>query len=144
MSQEYNLVQLDTIYLTDNGLVGGIPCRTVVTGLDAFALDKDGQITIAADGTPYAFIGDQAGIGSVIRIQPAVLAETVFENIKTMFNTAIGASTLITAKFTGDTGNFDLECLPAFPKPLEFSGEFFNSYIYGVSINVIVVSFNEV
>lgn len=142
MSQEYNLVQLDSLYLTHNGLVGGDPCRTIVTGLDASALDKDGQITQAADGTPYAFIGDQAGIGSIVRIQPAVLTTSVFASLKTMFNTAIAGSLTINAVITGDTGSFDLECLPAFPKPIEFSGEFFNGNLYGVSINIVVVSFN--
>lgn len=141
MSQEYNLIQLGSIYLTFNGLSSGDACRTIVTGLDFAGLAKDVQITNAADGTPYASIGDGAGIGSPIKIQPAVIASSVFNSIKTAYNSAIAANTNIRAIFTGDTGTFDINCLPLGSKPLEF-GEFFDGYLYNTALNLVIVSFN--
>lgn len=142
MSQEYNLVQLNTLYLTDTGLVGGVPCRTAVAGLDALSLTKAGQTTIAADGTPYNFISDGGGKGGPIKVSPEVVSSALLATLKTLLNTAIAANTTIHAIFTGDTGTFDLNVKPLFPKPIEFNGEFFNGNIYGLVLNFTVQSIN--
>lgn len=141
---EYNLVNFnDTLYLTDDGLVTGRPCRVEVSGLDALALPYAGNVTSAADGTPYAFVIAHHGQGAVLKLSPAVITTSVLASIKSVFQTAIAAEETINLKLTGgDLGNFDLECLPLFPRPIEFSGKFLEGNIYDVVLGLVVRSQN--
>lgn len=139
----FNTVQIETLYFTDTGLVGGKPCKIEVTGLDALSLASTGAIAIAADGMPYAFVASNAeGQGVPIRIAPEQLTTALFASLKTIINAAIAGSTTLTVIITGDTGTFNLECLPALPKPLEFPGKFRNGRIYESAINLVVASIN--
>lgn len=140
---EYNTVKISSVYLTDDGLITGRPCRIDVTGLDALSLTSTGAIAIAADGSPYAFVvSNTEGQGVPIRIAPFVLTPSVLNSLKTAINAAVDANLTINITISGDTGAFDLQCLPAFPKPVEFSGKFFNGRIYETAFNFVVVSVN--
>lgn len=143
---EFYAVKFGTVYLTDTGLVGGQPCRTDVTGLDNLQLAYAGNEAKSADNTPYMFMQDFGGQGSVLKISPAVMSAAVMSALKTLIEAAIAGNTTINVTLAGDTGSYDLECLPLFTsggvKPIEFSGKFFNGQIYDTSLNVVVLSVN--
>lgn len=143
---EFYAVKFGSVYLTDTGLVGGQPCRTDVAGLDNLQLPYAGNEVKSADNTPYMFMQDFGGQGSELKIAPAVISAAVLAALKTLIDAAIVANTTINVTLVGDTGSYDLNCLPLFTtggaKPIEFSGKFFNGQIYDVSLNVVVLSVN--
>lgn len=137
---DYNLVQLESIYFTDDGLVTGIPCRIEVDGLDGLLISKTGSVATAADGTPYAFIVDNGGQGAAIRLRPLVITDTVLASIQSALDAAASGNTTVSLDVTGDLGTFNLECIPAYPKPIEGGTRFSNGRIYEVVINLIIQS----
>lgn len=139
---DYNLVKIGTVYLTDDGTSGGNPCRTEVTGLQALKASKTGAVQAAADGTPYAFLTDNTGKGVVIGIKPFTLTKTVFDSVVTAINAALATPAAINITVSGDTGNFDLDCLPVLPLPVTFPGTFASSRIDGVEFNFIISDVN--
>jgi hypothetical protein len=139
----FNTVQIETLYLTETGLSGGIPCKVEVSGLEALMLAYSGSVAIAADGTPYSFVQSNAEAqGSPIAILIEHLTTGVLSSLKTLFNAAIGGGTTLTVVINGDLGNFSLECQPLFPKPIDPSGKFRNGRIFGLTLNLIVQSVN--
>lgn len=76
----YPLIQLEAIYLTKNGLVGGIPCKIRVEGLATFAVTKEHQVTKALSGLPYLQMSD-AMLGKPIGLFFENMEESVYDLI---------------------------------------------------------------
>lgn len=140
---QYYKAQIDSVYLTDDGTDTGEPCRVDITGLDALTLNYAGSNTNSADGTPYSFVIEHEGQGSPLRLATGVVTADVFEDLQSVINTALAADDTINLKLSdGPFGDFDLECLPGFPRPIEFSGKFDDDYIYDLALNLTVKSRN--
>ena len=140
---DYNTVKIGTVHLTDTGLVGGVACRAEVSGLHLLKGSKTGAVQISADGTPYAFYTDNLGKGVSIVIKPYSITKAVFDSVVSAINTALTSGVAINVVFTnGDTGNFDLDCLPALPEPVSFPGTFASGRIDGVEFRFIVAEVN--
>lgn len=144
---EFYAVKFGTVYLTDTGLVGGQPCRTDVTGLDGLQTPYAGNVIKAADNTPYTFLQPFDGRGVELKIAPYVLSSAIIASLQSVINAALAGNTTINVTLDGDTGSYDLECVPNFRpdgsiKPLEYSGKFFNGQIYDGALNVVVQSVN--
>lgn len=144
---EFYTVKFGAVYLTDTGLVDGQPCRTDVTGLDGLQVAYAGNEAKSADNTPYMFMLNFEGQGIELKLAPAVMSAAVLASLKTLIEAAIAGNTTINVTLSGDTGDYDLECLPLFTsggtKPINFSGKFFNGQIYDTSLNVVVQSVNS-
>jgi hypothetical protein len=138
----FNSVSLDSVYLTDDGTSGGIGCKCEISGIDGLKSSYAGNVVTAVDGTPHAFILPNIGQGVPLVIKPYVITSALLGSLNSLFNTAISGDAAINVLIAGDTGSFDLSCIPALPKPLEFSGKFLNGRIYDVAINLVVVSIN--
>lgn len=136
----YNTITIGGTYLTDTGAVGGSPCRTEVRGLDSLLFDFTGNQFIALDGTPYAQTLDNQKRGLPLSIQIAQVSKTVFETLVGTVQSAVSSSSGIVVTVSGDTGTFRLNCIPAFPKPVEFPGTFINERITDVTFNFTVAS----
>lgn len=140
---DYNKVQIENIFLTDTGLVGGLPCRAQVSGLDRLQISYAGNTVKAADNTPYNFAIEHLGKGIDIEIRPFVVTETVLNDVNAVIDAAILGGTTITLGITeGPFGDFSLECLPLFPRPVEFSGEFSDDRISDAVFRFTAVSIN--
>jgi hypothetical protein len=139
---DYNLVKVDTIYLTDSGLVGGVPCRTEVAGLDALKFTQTGSNTNAADGTVFQFKVDNLGKGLLLEIRPFAIMKSVFDSINAVIQDSLDNDTIINITISGDTGDFDLDVLPSLPKPIEFPGTFFSEQIDGVVYRFLIDTVN--
>lgn len=139
---DYNLVSIESIYLTDTGLVGGTPCRTEVSGIDSLRFSFTGSNTVAADGTVHQFIVDNLGKGLLLEIRPFAILKDTLDDIIDAIQDAQDADATINITIEGDTGDFDLECIPALPKCVEFPGDFFSEQINGVILRFIISSIN--
>lgn len=138
----YNLVKIGSIYLTDNGLVTGKPCKLEVPGLSRLKLTITGTTRYAADGTPYQYSMPNAGKGVQIQIRPFVIMKSVFDDVIEAMSDALEANSTINITVEGDTGDFDLDCIPLLPNGVEFPGAFTNERITGVSFNFVVSEVN--
>lgn len=143
----YNTIKIGNEYLTSNGLVGGKPCKTEVTGLDALLLPYGGNTVKACSGKPYLFLtalADSEGID--IRIQISIIPKARLDEIKEIIKAALDGDLSINVVLTGgDFGDFDLQCQPLFGpniRPINTQGRFRNGYIYDVSFNFTVESVN--
>jgi len=139
---DYNFVKLGSVYLTDSGLIGGTPCRTEVSGLDALQFTQTGTNTIAADGTVHQFKIDNLGKGLLLEIRPFAIMKDVFDDINTVIQDALTNDTIINITISGDTGDFDFDCIPFLPKPVEFPGDFFSEQINGVIYRFLIDTVN--
>lgn len=133
---DYYRVQLGTIYLTDTGLVGGAPCRVTVSGLAELLIEEDGPVIKPMTGRPKKFLAP-SGIGADIQLKPLVVTSTVLTSLKSLINTSNAAESLIVVNLTGVPGNLSLGCRPA-KGSLNYSGNFTNSRIYDLEINLTV------
>ena len=127
MSKFYK-VKIGAVYLTDNGLQTGLPCKLAVAGADALLSPFTGSVTPAVDGTPIMQIFETNLKGKVLEIRVFSLTTAVWNSLLALINTALAANTTINLTATGDIGNFDVQVLPLVPKPFEAS-EFSNSRI---------------
>ena len=139
---DYNKVSIGSIFLTDDGTETGLPCRVEVTGLDRLKPTKTGAVQIAADGTPKAFITGNTGRGVLISIRPTAVMKDVFDDVNDAINDALGVPETINITIDGDTGTFDLDCVPSLPQPIEFPGTFASEQIDDVRWSFIVSAVN--
>lgn len=140
---DYNLVKVGDNWLTDTGEETGMPCRTEVSGLDALRFSFTGSNTLAADGTPYSFIVENSGKGLLIEIRPFAITKEVLDDIVEDIEDAVAGNTPLVIVIGGDTGDFDLSCIPALPKPVEFPGTFSEGRIDGVVFRFLIIAVNE-
>lgn len=125
----FYFVQIEDIYLTDTGLVGGDPCKLQIPGAAEFLFPFSGQTEISADGTPYNTIFEGTK-GKQLQIIVETLPETVWNDLRTLINEKITNSENLTISATGDIGNFTLSVLPQLPSPQlpsPFSAESFRN-----------------
>ncbi len=142
MAEFYEVNLDEEIWFTDDGLETGRPCLVDVTGVDSLSVPYAGNITESADNSPYLFRVPHGGQGARIRLEPFVASTSLLEDIKTLFAASVEDKVPIEVNISGDTGTFSLNCLPLFPKPIEFSGKFLDDNIYDLALNLVVVSQN--
>lgn len=134
----YSRVQIEDIYLTEDGTSGSRSCRVDIPNLSGLRPSKRAT-AIQAIGTPQIQLFNNL-IGEFIVISPLVLSTTTFEALVTLINTSQTNKTTLTVKIDSDQGDFDLECAySGMTNPTESS----DSRITGLQITFIVVSINE-
>lgn len=140
---DYNLVQLGTIYFTEDGLVTGLPCRVDTQGVDLATLAFTGSVVKSANGTPYAFILENTA-GFDLQLKPFVISVGVFNDIKDLIETITDDNDTLDLVITGDVcGTLTMTCIPTFPNPLPFPGMQENGTLQNASINVTVVTISR-
>jgi hypothetical protein len=135
----HNLIQLGSSYLTTTGLVGGIPCKTDVSGLNVLKFGRVGQTIIALDGTSWTQSYSVKGVPisfSVFR-----MTSTLLTTVSDAMRSAVTTGTAMTLNITGGAfGDHYLTVMPLFPTPIEASGEFYLTTAYDVKFNFVVQS----
>jgi hypothetical protein len=129
-----NLIQLDSLYITSTEGAGGIKYLSTVKGTDALELDAEGQDIIALDGTAYSQFSDIVDVP--IDIEVPLMEVSMKDAINEVFQDYIDSPTPFTFVITGDPGTFTGTGKPRFPKPLEYSGEFFNNKVKQVKLKL--------
>ena len=103
-------IQIETIYLTSDGLAGGTKCRSLVSGVDQLSLDFIRTVEPSRDGTPvvqtFAYTK-----GKPIEIQIETLPKAVGEDLIELFNDLMqNATTLTVIGSEAETPSFNVEC----------------------------------
>lgn len=129
-----NLIQLGTLYITDSEGSGGVKYLSTVKGTDALELDAEGQDIVALDGTAYSQFSGV--IDAPIDIEVPLMEVSMKDAIAGVFQAYIDTPTPFTFVITGDPGTFTGTGKPRFPKPLEYSGEFFNGKLKNVKLKL--------
>jgi hypothetical protein len=135
---KYSLVRINSTWITATGLSTGKPCRTIIDGLDALKSNYTGSTIIALDGTPInqVYKNNKRGLPLSITIETAEQAE--FNSLSALLETALFSSSEISVYINGTLGTFLFSCLPSFPKPLEFPGDFQNTRIANIKLNFVI------
>lgn len=139
---DYPLISINSFYLTDTGLVGGMPCRVSVPTLDLLQFDFTGQTVQAADGTPHQFILDFVKVGALLDINAFVLLQDVYEDIRDSIATAVDGDTTSNVTIVSPFGDFDLEVMPVLPRPIEAPATFIDDRLDNVTFHFIIDSVN--
>lgn len=117
---DYNRVQIETLYLTDDGTVSGTPCLVTVSGLASLRPAKR-QTVIQCIGVPQVQLFDNL-IGESFTMNVFLLGTTQYESLITAIDAAHTAGDTMNVVIEGELGDFDLECvLESISQPGEFS-----------------------
>lgn len=137
MANRFYEIQIGDIYLTDDGTISGTPCKLEIPNLEDLLTPVVGAVVYAASGKPVIQSVPWSK-GKPFEIQIEVLTKAVWDDLKTLINTAQSADTSFSVIGTGDTGNFSLSAKPFPSKPFS-AKKFLNSRIYGISLRFITV-----
>lgn len=120
-----NLVQIGSIWLTEDGTNTGRRYKTKITGLDKLKPDKIGQKIVAIDGVPHTNSVRPNVHNITISIELLVdIDKDMFDNIVSAINTALNTNASMGLNIDGHTGNFALTVKPDIASPIGFPGEF--------------------
>jgi hypothetical protein len=140
MARSYK-VQIDSVWLTDDGTETGKPCRITIEGINGLIVANVGNVTVSDDGTPFRETPQTpTGGGRPFAIKAAWLNSTQFDAIKAVLDAAALAGSAFQVTGTGTPGDFDVQAQvndnPTYIAADSFSGE----ALRGVTINLITVS----
>ena len=137
----YNLIRIGDTYLTDDGTESGLVCRSLVTGLDdRVYMTWNGTTVYALDGTPYVQLRiDEERLGSELSIKVDYLSRDVFNELQGYIEEQIADGLSIPVTFKGYMREFSFNCMPRFPRPMEFPGTWLEGRVLDVSFNFTVL-----
>ena len=137
---DFNKVQIETLYLTDDGTSGGNSCLVTIPELASLSPAKR-RTTIPCIGTPQVQLFANL-IGELLTLQIFLLKTQEYETLIGLIDTADTNGTTLTVKIEdGELGEFDLECVLD-SNPVQ-SGEFTDGRIPSLELRLRVVSINE-
>ncbi len=140
-SGQYNLISLDTIYLTSDGTETGIPCKVEFPNGDQLRGSLEGATILSANKTPYTFVIPKLKKGVYLPMKILQLMGTQVDDLEELFDTKTLAGETISMVVEGDTGDYALEVTGYYAegiRPIQFSGKFNRDRIYDVTLNVVV------
>jgi hypothetical protein len=136
----WNLVQINSFYLTDTGGSGGSKYQARVEGLDQLALTDSIQVSKSLSGKPY-LQGNDTLVGKPISISLDNILETAHDSIVAIIQAYITSGTAITLNFTlAPYGSFSSVSVVPDENPVRFSGEFENLRIKDVSYHFLTTN----
>ncbi len=122
MSRFYR-VKFDSIYLSSDGTISGIPAKLQVNGASELLSNFTGSVIQAVDGTPVVQIFETGSKGKTLEIKIETHIYTALWNsIVALINTALENSVSINVVGVGDIGDFNVDALPLLPRPFEAEG----------------------
>lgn len=140
MANEYYLVKIGSIWLTDDGTGIGRACLNKVEGLSQLFLAHVGSTAVPISGLPFNFILPNEGGGVDLITQPFAVKTSVLASLKSMIDTANTNGTAIQVQISDGPGAQNMDCDPLFrdgKPPLDFGANFYNADMYDVSIRLI-------
>ena len=134
------LIQLEALYLTSTGLVGGKRCKSEITGLDAFAVTKDHGVIKALSGLPYLQITD-AMLGKPISIRVYQMLNTVYASWVAEIQAVLdGSKSELDLDITGTPyGNVSIDVVPDV-NPVRHAGQFMGDYARDVEFHFLTTT----
>ncbi|MGB4823407.1 MAG: hypothetical protein WBP82_00695 [Leuconostoc mesenteroides] len=118
----FHLVQIDTVYLTDDGLITGKPCKTNVTGLGLFGVDKVGTTRPQASGRPRTQLALRKN--APIEVSIDFIHIDVYDEILERFQESLDDDTDFSLNISGIGTTLTITAVPDFPNHTKWGGEF--------------------
>lgn len=138
MSEIYYEIQIDSVYLTENGTASGLVCRLGVQGVNQLRSNyKRIRLPNAIDGTPIFQVIEVGEKGKDLTITIETLkADVLDESISIIENiNENGGDVQIVG--IGAIGNFDVSAVPG-DVPYEF-GEFIDTDVKNVTFRFVTI-----
>lgn len=138
---QFNLISLDTIYLTTDGTEDGVPCKLDFPNGSLLSGTYQGATIKSANDTPYTFLMPHRRKGTILPIKVYQVMGDVLEAVSDLFDAAALAGDTIPMTVVGDTGDYNLEVTGYYAdgiRPVQFPGKFNKDRIYDVTLNVVV------
>ena len=131
---EYYRIQIDSIVLSSDGANTGVKCRLEVEGLKNILRSYAGvSITSEDGGSVDQITAWTAGKDFAIKIQKTPLS--VWEDLKTLFDTSATTGTDFEVIATGSPGDFTVDAKTFVNDPYEFE-RFDTNFIYNLIIRM--------
>lgn len=143
MARFYKL-KIGSIYLTDNGLTGGRPCKVTVEGVAGLLSPDQGNVAVGADGTPFREKPlTPTGGGRPIAIVAAFMKKTVYDSLKTALDSAAAGNAEFNVTGVGVPGDFDVDAI-VFDNPQYLAAEGFTGadVLKNVRISLMTTAIN--
>jgi hypothetical protein len=102
-----------------------------------------GNTVIALSGMPYNQIFQNTLKGLFFTIKVFQTLDTRLDSLFTLLGTMLSGSTTVQVDIEGDTGDFSVNCLPAYrgdTPPIGFTGAFQSNQIKDITINFVIES----
>lgn len=135
-----------SIYLTTDGLVGGVRCKTRVPEADTLLTPATGNTTTASDGSPFTEKPLTAGKGRPFTIEIPNCKIPVYDDLKELIDYVVDQNADLQVVFSGgDTDDIDVQATPNFaPVPIGIAREkaFSPGIIKNVTLRFITTAFN--
>lgn len=138
-------VKIGSVWLTDDGLETGRPCKITVDGAARLLAPDQGNVSVGADGTPFREKPlTPTGGGRPFSIVAAWMTKTVYDSLKSALDTAAGNNSDFNVTGTGVPGDFDVDAI-VFDDPqyLSFEGFTGSDALRGVRMSFITTAINE-
>lgn len=129
----FHLIQIGSIFLTDDGSEDGKPCKTHVTGIGIISLDKVGTTRPQASGRPRTQLAQPKNIP--ISISVDYIHKDVHSDILEQLQDSLNDDTDFVLNISGDTGTFELTAIPDFPNHTNLTGDFSTNILKSVTYN---------
>jgi hypothetical protein len=133
----FYLIQIDSIYLTDDGTETGEACKLEVPNVEDLQVNVTGVSVPAIEGRVRQTVPWTAGKEFEIRIG-TVMAD-IYADLRAFLNDANAADTSFTITGTGASGDFEVLAKPQLVKPFACAG-FINTRIKSVVLRFETVS----
>ena len=136
---DHNKVQIETLYLTNDGTQSGEACLVEIPELASLRPAKR-RTVIQCLGAPQVQLFDGL-IGEPLTLKIFLLHTDEWDDLITLIDAADTNGTTLTVKITdSELGDFDLECVV---ESITQSGEFSDDRIPSVELRLRIVSVNE-
>lgn len=143
MPQDYSLVNIGGVWLTDDGTETGGPCRVLISGLNKLRLTRRGANTLTADGSSVLFTAANEKKGIDLIFNVAAETHEVLEDLYDAINALLDTDDDVQITITGDEGDFDVNCHPLYqPDPIEYDPDVSDGVVNGLVIRMRTRSSN--
>ncbi|MGI8542052.1 MAG: hypothetical protein ACR2MD_01065 [Aridibacter sp.] len=134
---QYNLIKIDSIYLTSDGTLNGRRAVTSVKGLNELYNGQAGTARSNADGSKILQLADLKGVEIEIEFTDWVYKSTL-DTVKARLTTFISNGLPFALEITGEAGAFVLLTVifDWNPLPIEFGTEYLTGRIKGAKIHL--------
>lgn len=133
---EFNLLKLDDVFLTQDGLSTGSRAWSAVTGLPIFYVGSAGKHERNADGSLINFVNDI--VDGEVNFNFDWIEIDKLDEVNGVLTIYIGNGLSFPIEITGEMGTFTGTAKFIFPDPVRFGETYFSNIVNDVSIRLAV------
>lgn len=144
MAEEFYLVKIGSVTLSDDGTDSGRACLVKVDNMAQLFPAYVGATRVPLSGRAFNFVAENEGANVRLIIRPFALNESTLSSLQALIDAATLAGSTIAVGISDGPGAISLNCDPLWEDdkpPLNFGPNFYNSDLYDVEIRMITRGF---